>query len=391
MTKMPLAPPTRTQDDLGQVKEDLAPVPNYRNYIPAAEWNAVCDELIATANLALSLAATGAVGTLQNVYNNGVSSPQTITVDSARGGIFIKDKAGGLGSNLLQVSTSASAPLFYSSVADWLLVNASGTGIKCDQANAAVRLQGSGGRDFLPAADGLGTLGSAGLPLYWGGLETLAIGSKYVTVSSSATPVFDASQGMVQRMVLTSNLTSLTINNLEQGGYFIVILEQSSGGHGMTVPMSGNVKYRVTENSSVDMVGLSVASAAKDVFLFTTDNVAVFEIGRWQEDAPSARATDVDISSGGIITLNPTRIGAVRYHGTLTNPAVINFTTPGAHAGMRYILEFDTVTTDTFNTLQFQSGGVFKKAFSLAATMSGAVIATYTGSEWRFTLAGTYQ
>ena len=72
---MPAQSPIMTDENIGRIKRNAEPVSALDYQVPAEEYNQLRLEVVACCDLARSLAAAGATGTLQNVYNNGVVSP----------------------------------------------------------------------------------------------------------------------------------------------------------------------------------------------------------------------------------------------------------------------------------------------------------------------------
>lgn len=67
-------------------------------------------------------------------------------------------------------------------------------------------------------------------------------------VTFTATPTFDLDDGNVQEMILTSNVTSLTLSNkLDAGNYLIYLIQDGTGGH--TIPTPDSSWGDPTDNS----------------------------------------------------------------------------------------------------------------------------------------------
>ncbi len=68
------------------------------------------------------------------------------------------------------------------------------------------------------------------------------------TVTFTATPTFDLDDGNIQEMILTSNVTSLTLSNeLDAGSYLIYLIQDGTGGH--TIPTPDSTWGDPTDNS----------------------------------------------------------------------------------------------------------------------------------------------
>jgi hypothetical protein len=386
--KMPGAVPTRTDDSIGRVKRDRARVPNRTDYVPADEWNNLCDELIETATLAKSLAATGAVGTLQNVYNNGVGPTSRILLDGVRNGIVIRDSAGGIGANLLSVQDLTGKNLLQVASSAWDLRTTGDIGLRSDAGNNAVRMTRSAGQDILPVSDGLGMLGSNGAALRWNAVSAFRLGSVAASVAPTTSPTFNANNGQVQRMIMTADLVSFNVSNFLPGQTMLIILEQDgTGGRVMT----GNVAASVVLPNGAQRFDLSPEPAGITAILLVADVSVCMVLGVYHSQAHATMHAEVDLSTSVLFTygwnLDP---GYKHCTGNLPAATVVNLSHVAAHRGARYEFHLDGVITTAANKLTFQSNAVDKLVFDQNKTASGVVTAHWTGTAWAFSFAGTY-
>ncbi len=396
-TRMPNAIPLRQTGSLGPIKVDRVKIPNYTEYVSAEEWNQVCDELIATSTLCLQLAGGGTVGTLQQIYNNGIGPTTSIVLDITRTGILIQDAATAITGPLLQISDMVGTPI-YSFNAGSFSLSGGGTGIATDNANGAMKLVGAGARDLNPVANGLGGLGTA--ITGWASAMIQAVGSPAVVANFNAgAPVFDASLGSVQVTALSSDMTTFSVINLVPGQIITLIFSQNAVGY----IFNGTVPAGIILANGDKTFGIPFGTTTAIAITFRhTLSGTLYEIGRSHLTPPPEKTVDTkDLNSTGDVLLEIRKDSSTVVFvstGTLTRPTYIDLGSTNCQNGDRFTYIFDettAVTTSTVNTLTLKINGTIAAyangtaLFNQNKKLRGRVEFLFFGGVWNMTVGGS--
>jgi len=98
-----------------------------------------------------------------------------------------------------------------------------------------------------------------------------ASGASEHVVSYSSTPNFDLSQGNVQKILLTGNVSSSSVSNPSAGFYLFVIVQDATGGRTFTFPSS----FRGTGSVSASDGTATANSYASQLFAYLPSTVRV--------------------------------------------------------------------------------------------------------------------
>lgn len=387
--KMPLTAPTREIGSIGQVKVDRERVPNFVEYVPAAEWNNVCDELIATAQLALNLAAAGSTGTLQQVYNNGVGPSTLVILDTVRNGFVISDGNPSIGSGgLLSVLNTNGFPLFTISN-DTFQIAPNQCGIGTDPTGRnALRMTSDSG-SLLPYSSAHGNIGASDLP--WNSLYALRTSHARATIPYSPTPVFNAANGSYLSVTLTGNITDFTIPNILPGQVVTCIFRQDgTGGRRCTAAISG-VKLKDGQTH----LPLTAGANGYDAFVFARNDAdsETIEIGRKLARNPEIDYAYTDLSAAsGTIEFTPwVSAHTQHFNGALSDAVTLTLKSGRAYPGMRFRFVFDEtgLLTTNLNTLTITAEGGQSISFNQVKTLRGIIECIYgVGNIWYLCLGG---
>lgn len=390
MSNMPNKAPERTEASLGPSKIDIVPPPNPREYVSAKEWNAVCDELIATAELVLKIdKRTYNQGTLQAAYDAAPKAPNAINFSDVLGGLILRDSTAGVGTPLLQITNDDGKKVFLEVAADhFSLAAVNGSGLKGDPL-AGVRLA----RDtdaWMPASDGTGALGS----------EKEMFGRAYVRATGTRTVIappksgaleFDARGGSIQVSRITENIQDLAITGGIAGQELCIVLVQDTVGDRIFDP-AGRVRNNIRTKDGRPRLPLSYAPQSKSWFWFYCDGPTYIEKARYLELDPESRyqvhdlgtaPEDVEIKS---LISGHTHM----FMGVNKGPSSVNFPTLEAIEGDKYQLDFQSLKTSSSAPFEVRSGGTPILTYKLSRTLSGILICTFDGSDWRIGDATVY-
>lgn len=371
--KMPGSAPTRTADSIGQEKRDRQRAPNFTEYVPAGEWNNLCDEVIEVSKLLLNLAAVGATGTLQQIYNNGQNG--IILLDAVRKGIIIKDVVGNpIGTELFQILNSNGASIVSFTGTTGFTVSSNGTGIATDLPNGAIKLVGTGGRDFNPSENENGSLGNETLPFRWKAVHALKHASKSVIVAFAASPVFNCSLGEVQQVTLTGNMTTFSFTNMSAGQHITCVFTQdATGGRKFTGAVPANVF--LADGGTNFSLNYEVNASMSISFRRDTVTNAIWETGRSYSLPPVERRYRSRTLSNVSIDLNA-RIDEKyqMFTGILTGPINISLLSEGS-VGDEFVIDFGEaggLVTTNVNQLSILSNGSV-----VVCDVSGSGVSTF--------------
>lgn len=386
-TRMPAQSPTLTDENIGRIKSNAEPVVNLDFQVPSEEYNQFRQEFIACCDAVRSLAAAGATGTLQNVYNNGVASPSVIVVDTMRGAVAVQDSSPTQGTYVLKTLAPNGA-----------LCSGFGTNI----AKVAATPAGAGGPlGFLidtnpyitmagylcPASDR--TMG-VGVPGKRMGSIAAGIISGYARVMAyTATPTFDASTATVFDMTLTGNLSSIAFTNVSEGQVIHVIFRQDATGGRQYV---GGSVVAIKLRNGETMFQLSSTPSAVDVFTFvgnTSGGVTapdVIEIARRIEDPIEKRSITIDLLTSAdplelYPHLNMSYVTAIQNSGMVTNKAVNIHGAGYARNGDTARFLFVSMSTGG-HTFTIQIEGVDVLTYTAGKNLNGIIEFVFYAGAW---------
>lgn len=381
-----------TDDNIGRVKNNAEPITNRDFQVPAEEYNQLRLELIETAKLALQLSASGTVGTLQGIYNNGTSSPQRVTADAMRGPVSIKDAATPLGTNLFQIEDKDGNVMSgMGVVAAQLLAKPAGAsatqGIVVDT-NGTVRVKGA---SLVPhggdKTTGLGTASNRMAQLFAGAISGYANVMTY-----NANMVFDANNNTVFDVALTGAIASIAFANVSEGQIVVVIFRQDATGgriyNGGNLAVSG-IKLQYGEK----YFQLSKSPDAIDVFVFIGNYWSgnkggnVIEICRYQQEPLEQRTDSIDLATSGTISLYP-HISLAGYYNVgstgMTGDVTYDLIGTGyARSGDEVTFYFGGITLNGGHNLIFKGDGSPLKTYNANKTLTGGLRFVYLGGAWR--------
>ena len=98
-----------------------------------------------------------------------------------------------------------------------------------------------------------------------------------ITISFTATPTFNLDSGNVQKMILTANVTTLTVSNeLDSGSYRVYLTEDGTGGHTLPTPdsswgdeMDNSAPFKTGANE-INLIDIAVDPDGNKLFSVNT-------------------------------------------------------------------------------------------------------------------------
>lgn len=376
-----------TDENIGRIKRNAEAVTALDHQVPAEEYNQLRLELIATADLARSLAAAGATGTLQNVYNNGVVSPSKIVVDAMRGAVAVQDSNPASGADVFQIRNAAGS-----------VVSRFGTNAASLRAMPAATTLGFV-IDTDPYITMSGYLVPSGADLSWalgvpgkrfGAISAGAISGYAKVQAYNANLAFDALTATVFDVTLTGNVSTIAFTNVSEGQVIHVILRQDATGGRQYV--GGSVTGIKLRNGEA-VFQLSSTASAVDVFTFVGDTSGgalspnVVEIARRQEDPIERRSVTYDMATVGASTTVYPHIDMSYSMLWVNTGSVANITmdfrgSGYARNGDEAKIMFEGMSTGA-HSLSFTNNGAAFLAYTAGKTLTGYIQLVFFGGTWK--------
>lgn len=384
---MPTNSPTLTDESIGRLKRNAEPIVNRDLQVPAEEYNQLRLELVACCDLARTLAAAGATGTLQDVYNNGVAPPSKIIVDSTRGAVAIQDSNPGSGADVFQIrnaSGSVVSRLGTNAATIQAMPAVTNLGFVIDQ-DPYIKMTGylvTGGADLT------GTLGVHGKR--FGALAVGAISGYAKVQAYNANLTFDALTATVFDVTLTNNVSSIAFTNVSEGQIIHVILRQDATGGRRYV--GGSVTAIKLRNGET-VFQLSATANAVDVFTFVGNTSGgtlapdVIEIARRQEDPIERRSVTYDMATVGVNTAVYPHIDMSYSMLWVNTGSVANITmdfrgSGYARNGDEAKIFFEGMSTGA-HSLSFLNNGAAFLAYTAGKTLTGYIQLVFFDGTWK--------
>lgn len=386
-TRMPAQSPIMTDENIGRLKRNFEPISNYDFQVPAEEYNAFRLEFVACCDAVRSLAAAGATGTLQNVYNNGVVSPSKIVVDAMRGAVAVQDSNPASGADVFQIRNAAGS-----------VVSRFGTNAASLRAMPAATNLGFV-IDTDPYITMTGYLVPSGADLSWalgvpgkrfGAISAGAISGYAKVQAYNANLAFDALTATVFDVTLTGNVSTIAFTNVSEGQVIHVILRQdATGGRQYVGGSVTGIKLRNGET----VFQLSSTASAVDVFTFVGDTSGgalspnVIEIARRQEDPIERRSVTYDMATVGASTTVYPHIDMSYSMLWVNTGSVANITmdfrgSGYARNGDEAKIMFEGMSTGA-HSLSFTNNGAAFLAYTAGKTLTGYIQLVFFGGTWK--------
>jgi hypothetical protein len=386
-TRMPAQSPTLTDENIGRLKSNSEPITSYEFQVPAEEYNQFRLEFVAACDAIRSLAAAGATGTLQNVYNNGVVSPSKIIVDAMRGAVAIQDSNPASGADVFQIRNAAGG-----------VVSRFGTNAASIRAMPAATNLGFV-IDTDPYITMTGYLVPSGADLSWalgvagkrfGAIAAGAISGYAKVQAYNANLSFDALTATVFDVTLTGNVSTLAFTNVSEGQVIHVILRQDATGGRQYV--GGSIPAVKLRNGEATLQFSSPAGAV-DVFTFvgnTSGGVLgpnVIEIARRQEDPIESRSVTYDMATVGASTTVYPHLDMSYSMLWVNTGDVANITMDfrgGGYArnGDEAKIMFEGMSTGA-HSLSFTNNGAAFLAYTAGKTLTGFIQLVFFNGTWK--------